>query len=299
MSMEKTRSVGVLHPGLMGVSVANALLEAANRVCWASENRSDETMQRANKLQLEDCNTLSSLCEECAVIFSVCPPAEALNLAQATVDGKFKGMFVDCNAVAPATGLAIADLLNQSGVEYVDGGIIGPPAWSQGTTRLYLSGTHAGEVAELFKGSLMATVDLGESPVAASAMKMAYAAWTKGSAALLLSVFALAEHHGLGESLEKEWDLSQPGLKKKLDGVALGNAPKGWRFVGEMQQIAQTLDDAGQNPGAFESAAAIYQAMAGFKSSDAADISTETVIRSILDASASATSSQTAKDKSS
>jgi len=78
----------------------------------------------------------------------------------------------------------------------------------------------------------------------------------------------------------------------------LGNAPKGWRFVGEMQQIAQTLDDAGQNPGAFESAAAIYQAMAGFKSSDAADISTETVIRSILDASASATSSQTAKDKS-
>jgi len=202
MSVEKTRSVGVLHPGLMGVSVANALLEAGSRVCWASENRSDESRQRASKLKLADCKTLSSLCEECTVIFSVCPPAEALNLAQATVDGKFKGIFVDCNAVAPSTGRAIADLLNQAGLDYVDGGIIGPPAWSQGSTRLYLSGTHAGEVAELFKGSLMATVDLGESPVAASAMKMAYAAWTKGSAALLLSVFALAEHHGLGESLE-------------------------------------------------------------------------------------------------
>jgi len=116
-------------------------------------------------------------------------------------------------------------------------------------------------------------------------MKMAYAGWTKGSAALLLSMFSLAEHHGLGESLMREWGLSQPALKKKLEGVALGNAPKAWRFVGEMQQIAKTLEDAGQSPGAFESAAEIYQAMSGFKSSDTASITTEAVVRSILDAS--------------
>ena len=129
-------------------------------------------------------------------------------------------------------------------------------------------------------------------------MKMAYAAWTKGSAALLLSVFALAEHHGLGESLQEEWGLSQPVLKNKLDGAALGNAPKAWRFVGEMQQIAQTLSDAGQNPGAFESAAEIYQAMAGFKSSEADSITTEAVIRSILKASMNANSGNESQDKS-
>ena len=222
MSLEEPKSTGVLHPGLMGISVANALAAAGNQVCWASEKRSAESSQRATKLKLDDCKTLASLCDRCAVIFSVCPPAEALTLAEAALGCNFKGTFVDCNAVAPSTAQAIADLMHRSGVAYVDGGIIGPPAWSEGSTRLYLSGAHAGEVAPLFDGSLMATVDLGDSPVAASAMKMAYAAWTKGSAALLLSVFALAEHHGLGESLQEEWGLSQPVLKNKLDGAALG-----------------------------------------------------------------------------
>jgi len=268
----------------MGISVANALAVAGHRVCWASDGRSSASEQRATKYKLEDCKSLSNLASACAVVFSVCPPAEALNLAKATAAAGFKGIYVDCNAVAPTTGSAVAEVMNAAGVDYVDGGIIGPPAWSTGSTRLYVSGKRAGQVAELFVGSCMDTVNLGDSPNAASAMKMAYAGWTKGSAALLLSVYALAEHHGLGESLIQEWGLSQPGLENKLKSVAVGNAPKAWRFVGEMQQIAETLADAGQDPGAFSSAAEIYAAMSSFKSTNAGEVTPDAVIRSILEA---------------
>jgi len=88
----------------------------------------------------------------------------------------------------------------------------------------------------------------------------------------------------LGDALKEEWNLSQPGLENKLDGIALGNAPKAWRFVGEMEQIAATLAAAGQNPGAFESAAEIYSAMSSFKTAKPQDMTTDAVVRSILQA---------------
>ena len=284
MTTSTGRIVGVLHPGMMGISVANALVTAAHKVCWASQNRSSATLRRANDLNLEDCYTLETLGQSCHVIFSVCPPAEAISLAKATAATGFTGTYVDCNAVSPITGKAVSEVMTAAGVAYVDGGIIGPPAWTEGTTRLYLSGTQADAIAKLFTGSLMDTVNLGDSTDAASAMKMAYAAWTKGSAALLLSVYALAEHHGLGESLKNEWNLSQPGLEEKHRDAALGNAPKAWRFVGEMQQIAATLSDAGQHPGAFDSAASIYEALSAFKTADPDSITTQAVVASILNA---------------
>lgn len=286
MSKSNSKVVGVLHPGMMGISVANALVKAGHRVCWSSENRSAASVKRAAEIKLSDCGTLNELCTECSVLFSVCPPAEALTLVQATADNGFSGIYVDCNAVSPMTSKAVSDITQAAGINYVDGGIIGPPAWSEGTTRLYLSGSHAEDIAALFDGSLMGTVNLGDSPDAASAMKMAYAAWTKGSAAMLLSVYALAEHHGLGETLKQEWGLSQPGLENKLNSSATGNAPKAWRFVGEMQQIAATLADAGQHPGAFDSAADVYAAMSDFKSSNPQNITVDKVINSILDDSA-------------
>ena len=287
MKKNNGKMLGIVHPGMMGVSLANALNDAGHNACWASESRSAASAKRATEYNLYDCSTLDSLASQCEVIFSVCPPAEAITMATATAATGFNGTYVDCNAVSPQTGKSVSDIVTAAGVDFVDGGIIGPPAWRKGSTRLYLSGAKAADIAALFTASVMGTVNLGDSPQAASAMKMAYAAWTKGSAALLLSVYALAEHHGLGESLKEEWGLSQPGLENKLDSAALGNAPKAWRFVGEMQQIAATLADAGQNPGAFESAASIYDAMSAFKSSNREDINTDAVVRSILDATIS------------
>lgn len=282
MTNTERSSIGILHPGQMGISLAAALVNNGYQVCWASEGRSAKSCERAAKHELQDCGELMELSSRCQILFSICPPAEALRVATLVIDTGFNGIYVDCNAIAPSTSRAIADKLIDANVDYVDGGVIGPPAWKAGTTRLYLSGQKASDIGGLYSGSVMDTVVLGDKTDAASAMKMAYAAWTKGSAALLLNVFALAKAHELESPLLEEWALSQPGLHSKLESAALGNAPKGWRFVGEMQQIAKSLNDVQLHPGAFDSAAEVYQALSEFKGASAESITADAVIAAIL-----------------
>jgi hypothetical protein len=156
----------------------------------------------------------------------------------------------------------------------VDGGIVGSPpvpalpgdgdGGGPGGTRLYLAGSPAGaeaagpaaEVAALFGGtSLNPEILRNENPAGASALKMAYAAWTKGSAALVLAARALARAEGVEDGLLAEWALSQPGLEGRSRGAARSAAAKGWRWVGEMDEIAASMTADGL-PGGFHQAAA-------------------------------------------
>src|SRR6185437_13139469 len=143
------------------------------------------------------------------------------------------------------------------GASYVDGGIVGPPPVVPGSTRLYLSGPRAAEVQALFGGT---DVDarVVPPPGTASAVKMAYASWTKGSAALLLSARALARAEGVEPVLLEEWGMSQPGLDKRWDGADRAAAAKGWRWVAEMEEIAATMAAAGLPEGFHQAAAEIY-----------------------------------------
>ena len=107
----------------------------------------------------------------------------------------------------------------------------------------------------------MLTGDVG----AASALKMAYAAWTKGSSAILIAVRALAIHAGVDDALRAEWQRSQPGLEARSESAVAGNAPKAWRFVGEMEEIARTFAAAGLPPGFHEACAAVYDRLGRYK----------------------------------
>jgi 3-hydroxyisobutyrate dehydrogenase-like beta-hydroxyacid dehydrogenase len=138
---------------------------------------------------------------------------------------------------------------------FVDGGIIGPPPRAAGETRLYLSGTGAEDVATLFAGSI---VDARVVPDA-SALKMAYAAWSKGTAALLLAVRDVARRFGVEDALADEWRLSQPELFERLAAAERSAATKGWRWVGEMEEIADTFDAAGAPDGFHRAAAEVYR----------------------------------------
>jgi 3-hydroxyisobutyrate dehydrogenase-like beta-hydroxyacid dehydrogenase len=184
-------------------------------------------------------------------VLSICPPAAAKEVAEAARG--FGGLYVDANAIAPETSAQIAGVVGQG---YVDGGIIGPPPEQEGTTRLYLSGARAGEVAPLFDGArIEARVIASAGPQAASALKMVYAAWTKGSQALLLAVEGAADALGLGRELLEEWELSQPQLEDRLAAAQESARLKGWRWTEEMHQIARTFESAGQ-PGGFHRASA-------------------------------------------
>ena len=241
-------TVGLLHPGEMGAAVGAALREQGHRVAWASEGRSAETLARAEAAGLADVASLAAVGRS-DVVLSICPPHAALEVARSV--GPFEGVFVDANAISPATARAVAEVVGAAGGRYVDGGIVGSPPREAGTTRLYLSGDGAEEVRELFAGSML---DARAVPNA-SALKMAYAAWTKGTAALLLAIRELARAEGVEDELLAEWDLSQPELRERHARAERSAEAKGWRWVGEMEEIAASFEADGL-PGGFHQAAA-------------------------------------------
>jgi 3-hydroxyisobutyrate dehydrogenase-like beta-hydroxyacid dehydrogenase len=249
--------IGLLHPGEMGAAVGRCLTDAGYRVLWASEGRGPQTAARAREAGLTDAGTSRRLAAEAAVILSVCPPHAALDVAW-VVHG-FTGLYVDANAISPGTAREVAQLITGSGGRYVDGGIIGPPPVMRGSTRLYLSGPHAAEVQTLFSGTPLEPRIAAGPDTAASAVKMAYAAWTKGTAALLLTARALAQAEGVEDTLLAEWALSQPQLADQFVRAARSGASKGWRWVGEMEEIAQAMASAGLPDGFHQAAAEIYR----------------------------------------
>lgn len=260
--------VGLIHPGQMGVTVGEAVRSTGAKVIWASADRSAPTTERAKRAGFEDAGTLDALVSESEVIFSVCPPHAAVDVAGAVAAMRFDGVFVDANAISPDSARRVASVVESAGATYVDGGIIGPPASSAGTTRIYFSGPGARDIVALFAGSLMDARVMDGGAGAASAMKMAYAAWTKGSAALLVAIRALASAERVEDALFGEWEISQAGLKARSDQAARGNAFKAWRFVAEMHEIADTFAGAGLPEGFHRAAAEIYRRLENFKDCD-------------------------------
>jgi 3-hydroxyisobutyrate dehydrogenase-like beta-hydroxyacid dehydrogenase len=262
-------TIGLLHPGEMGASVGAAARACGGRVLWASDGRSTDTWARAATAELNDAASVAALAAARDVVLSVCPPHGAVDIAREVAAAGFRGLYVDGNAIAPKTARKVAAIVQAAGATYVDGGIIGPPPDKPGTTRLYLSGPAADRIAALFVPGPLEAVVLKGDLTAASAIKMAYAAWTKGSQALIMNVRALAAAEGVDEALLAEWVRSQPDLPKRSENAARGTARKAWRWVGEMDEIAATFAAAGLPDGFHRGAGEIYRRMAVYK--DAAE----------------------------
>ena len=225
--------VGLLHPGEMGAAVG---ARVEGEVLWVSEGRSEAT--RARAAAFRDAGTLEALLAEADVVLSVCPPHAALDVARAC-EG-FDGIYVDANAVSPMRAREIAALHPR----YVDGSIVGSPD----APTLYLTGDEAPAVAELFTLETRIVPD-------ASALKMAYAAWTKGTSAMLLAIREVARRYGV----EDEWRRAAPELEAPLARAEASAATKGWRWVGEMEEIADTFAAAGEPDGFHRAAAEVYR----------------------------------------
>src|SRR6266496_667149 len=215
-------TVGLLHPGEMGSAVGSVLRGRGHRVVWASERRSTETRKRAEEAGLEDAGSVEELVRRSDVILSVCPPHAALEVAGAVAG--FGRVFVDANAIAPGTAREVeAVIAAGGGASVVDARV--------------LSG------------------DVGT----ASALKMTYAAWTKGTAALLLAIGELARSEGVEPALHEEWRISLPDVPERSQRAARSANAKGWRWVGEMEEIASTFAAAGLPDGFHRAAAEVFR----------------------------------------
>lgn len=246
-------TVGLLHPGEMGAALGAALRAGGQTVLWASSGRSAATVERAARAGFEDARSVDELGRRSDTILCVCPPHAAVDVARSLQS--FAGVYVDANAVSPATARSIAGLVGR----YVDGGIVGPPPHEPGSTRLYLSGAEAPLVAELFAGTIVEALVVSDDAGAASAVKMTFAAWTKGTSALLLAIRAVARAQGVEETLLGEWRTSLPHLPDQSVAAARSALAKGWRWVGEMNEIAETFAETGLPEGFHRAAAEIYR----------------------------------------
>jgi len=254
--------IGILHPGEMGVSIAASAISSGHEVYWTSEGRSETTCLRAKKQGLIDVKTPTQLCQTVEMILSVCPPHAAEDLAQSVIEQGFKGYYLDANAISPQRAIKIGQMLEETGIRFIDGGIIGGPAWMPKETCLYLSGRVSHMVADCFSNGLLETRIIGQVIGKASALKMCYAAYSKGTTALLAAILATAESHGVRDELYQHWDRDDKGFSEQVNRRITRVVAKAWRFEGEMHEIASTFQEAGLPGGFHESAAEIYRRMA-------------------------------------
>lgn len=268
--MQRTR-IGLLHPGQMGAAVGRVLADAGHPVLWASAGRSTASRQRAAAAGLEDAGTLPALAARSEVILSICPPHAAAEVAKKVAAARFAGIYAECNAISPRRTRAVEATLTAAGAACVDGGIVGGPPAAGGQaaegmarTSLYLTGPSAGRVAACFPAGRLRAVVLSDRIGAASALKMCYAANTKGTSALLAAILALAEREGVREALERQWGEGMTGTAHRR---AAESARKAWRFEGEMREIAATFTESGLPGGFHEAAADVYRRLAPFKES--------------------------------
>lgn len=261
--------IALASPGAMGASIGQAAVCSGHEVFWQSSGRSPATRQRAEQAGLQEARSQSRFYQEAELLLSICPPAAAEAVAAEALAAGFKGIYCEANAISPERTRQLAARLSDEGVDYVDGGIIGGPVAAGSDTCLYLSGPYAEQVAACFTESLLATRVMDERVGAASAVKMAFAAHTKGVTALLAAILAVAEAEGVRDTLEERWgEKFTRGTHKRL----CSNTAKAWRFAGEMEEIAATFAAAGQPEGFHLASAEVFQHLAGFKHAPAENL---------------------------
>jgi 3-hydroxyisobutyrate dehydrogenase-like beta-hydroxyacid dehydrogenase len=275
------KTIALLHPGNMGSTIGACAAASGARVLWASAQRSAASRKRAEQAGLVDAGDLTTAVRQSDIVLSVCPPEFATEIAVSVAAQHFQGIYVDANAVSRTTAEEIAKIVTQAGASFVDGGIIGSPVKKAGTTRMYLSGENAAEIADLFSASMLDARSIGAVAGEASALKVVYAAWTKGTDALILAIRALAAHEGVDHALLEEWKISQPALENKCLRAAAVAAPKMWRYVGEMREIAEAFEAAGLPGGFHHAAAEVSERLACFKDQTEPALAVGTVLKQL------------------
>lgn len=242
--------IGLLHPGMMGAAIGAQLVENGHRVCWVPAGRSEHSASRAKEAGLRPVGSLAELLAGSDVVFSICPPAYASDVADEIAKTGFTRLFVESNAINPARMNGIAARLRAGGATVVDGAIIGPPPGyvddAERRARVYLSGPAVAvdTVWQLFAGGLAEPRRVDNRIGSASALKMAYGSFQKSSRALAAVSHALADDFGVTDYLIAEArDLLGSTLADREQFGAV--AARAWRWAPEMDEVAESLRSAG------------------------------------------------------
>lgn len=258
------KTIAILSPGDMGHAVGRALGENGYAVITCLEGRSARTRELAQQGNIRDVPTYDALVNEADLILSILVPSQATDTAGKVADALRETgedtYYVDCNAVSPKTSQAMNQVITTAGGRFIDGGIIGGPPGRGAPPRFYVSGEHSAVMNEL-DGKGIAIRDIGGEVGRATGVKMCYAAMTKGTNALQVALMTTAEVLGVSEELRTEFESSQPDALANIDRLSRLPA-NAHRWIGEMEEIAATFEDAGVTPYFHLGSAEIFRLLA-------------------------------------
>ena len=255
-------TVGISSPGEMGHAVAKVLVDRGLPVIACLEGRSERSRERAAAAGIEAVPTLAEVARRAGIFLSILPPAHAHEMARQVAATGEPTTYVDCNAVSPATAVAIGATAEAAGLTFVDAGIVGPPPLKEGLTRFYASGEAVNEFAALSRYGLDIRV-VGDRIGQASGLKMCYAAQTKGRYAIFIESLVAAHRLGCFELLVEELKSSQAATWADTGKAVPGIPAKAGRWIAEMEEIAATFSGAGMTERIFHGVADMYRAVDG------------------------------------
>ncbi len=258
-------TIAILMPGDMGHGVGAALLAHGHPVVTSLDGRSAHTRMLADRAGLRDAGSLDDAVSEADIVLSILPPDAALKQAEAVAKAfertGARPVYVDCNAVSPQTAEKVGGTITSAGAPFLDCGIIGLHPGKGTPTRFYVSGTDPAPMLDL-DGKGIRVVDVGRQVGRASALKMVYAALTKGTWALQLALLMTALKLDVLEPLLEEFAFSQAGPLEGMQGRLPALPADAGRWVGEMEEIAATFASAGVSSKFHEGAADIFRVLA-------------------------------------
>ena len=256
-------TIAILSPGDMGHAVGRTLSAKGLRVVTCLEGRSARTRGLAEAAGLIDLPSLEAMVTETDLVLSIMPPSAAVDVARSVAIAMSavgrRPAYADCNAISPATTSKIASEIGISGVPFIDAGIVGPPPGkSDQPTRFYVSGPQA-ELMGVLDGPEISVRQMGPEIGRASAIKMCYAAITKGSWTLYTAALTTAEVMGLTDLYLEELESSRPHVADEMRRMVPRLPADAGRWIGEMEEIAATLGAAGLPKGFHLGAAELFK----------------------------------------
>ncbi|MEP1208803.1 MAG: DUF1932 domain-containing protein [Rhizobiaceae bacterium] len=259
MSLE---TIAVLMPGDMGHAVGKVLGDHGHRVITNLTGRGEHSRNLARAGNLEDVGSLGDVVGQAGLILSILPPSAALTLAREVAEEMGRQerfpVYVDCNAVSPQTAQEIGQVIVGCGAPFIDAGIIGAAPGKGGVPRFYVSGADISPMAAL-DGKGIQVLEAGKEIGQASAMKMAYAALTKGTWTLHTAIMMAAQQLGVRDELMREFDNSQSAalaaMRARIPFIPADSA----RWVGEMEEIAATFEQVGVTGDFHKGAADVFR----------------------------------------
>lgn len=260
------QTVAILSPGDMGSAVGAVAAGLGHRVVTCLDGRSDRSRALARAAGFEDVSPLPKMVGESDIILSILPPAAAVETARrvaaAMAEAGATPAYADCNAVSPATARAAADAIEGAGALFIDGGIVGPAPRATPPTRLYVSGPDCTPIQAL-QAEFLEVREIGDSIGRASALKMCYAALTKGTWTLHAALLTAAARLGISDELRTEFEGSQKDAYARMQAMIPRLPVDAGRWVGEMEEIAATFDAAGVSPDFHRGAAEMFRLLDG------------------------------------